>query len=140
MSAELCIQVIDLTYLSPNQVTELANLTQISSTTTSSSALRTPKLLTTSLLKNPLDRTVVERKSVPPLYRSCLKCYRYPWSQLCVRENLRLADFGHCERLTAAKQRVSFDQLMNFSAHWRHRHFQKLIQPRGLRAPEVILG
>ena len=51
-----------------------------------------------------------------------------------------LADFGHCERLTAAKQRVSFDQLMNFSAHWRHRHSQKLIQPRGLRAPEVILG
>jgi len=24
------------------------------------------------------------------------------------------------------------------SAHWRHRHFQELIQPRGLRAPEVL--
>lgn len=29
---------------------------------------------------------------------------------------------------------------MKLSAHWRHRHFQELIQPRGLRAPEVILG
>src|ERR1700733_10985910 len=29
---------------------------------------------------------------------------------------------------------------MSFSVHWRHRHFQEIIQPRGLRAPEVILG